>query len=52
MDSENLRAMPTATKYRNNPLSTTYTNLDAMPVDSFPKFNTAKASLAQDQSPA
>jgi hypothetical protein len=49
---ENLRTMPTATKYCIEPLSTTYADSDAMSVDSFPKFNAAKASSARDQSPA
>jgi len=34
------------------PLSTTYSDSDAMEVDSFRKFNAAKESSARDQSPA
>jgi len=52
MGLENPCTMLTATKYRIKPLSTTYADSDAMPVDSFPKFNAAKVSSARDQSPA
>jgi hypothetical protein len=52
MDLANLRMMPLAMKYRIKLLSTTYVDLDAMPVDSFPKFNAARANSAQVQSPA
>jgi len=44
--------MLTSTKYCIKPLSTIYINSDAMPVDSFPKFNTARVSSAQCKSPA
>jgi hypothetical protein len=40
--------MRPATKYRIKLLSTTYVNSDAMPVDSFPKFNAARANSAQE----
>jgi len=46
------RTMLTATKYHIKPLSTTYIDSDATPVDSFPKLNAARASSAQGQSPA
>jgi hypothetical protein len=44
--------MPPATKYRIKLLSITYLDAAAMPVDSFPKFNAARANSAQGQSPA
>jgi hypothetical protein len=52
MDLANLRMMPLATKFRIKLLSTTYVDLDAMPVDSFPKFKAARANSAQVQSPS
>jgi hypothetical protein len=51
MDLANLRTIPPATKYRIKLLSTTYVDSDAMPVDSFPKFNAARVNSAQGQSP-
>jgi len=52
MDLANRRTMLTATKYVINPHSTIYVDLDAMPVDSFPKINAARACSAQGRSPA
>jgi len=52
MDLANLGTMLPATKYRIKLLSTTYVDSDAMPVDSFPKFNAAGANSAQGQNPA
>jgi len=43
MDLANRHQMLPATKYHINPLSTTYVDLDAMPVDPFAKFNTTRA---------
>jgi len=48
MDLENLRMMPTVTRYRIKFLSTTYADSDVMPAESSPKSN-AKANSAQDQ---
>jgi len=47
MDLANRRTMLMATKCRIKPLSTMYIDSDAMPVDSFPKFNAARESSAQ-----
>jgi hypothetical protein len=49
---ENLHTLPTTMKYHIKPLTTTYTDSDAMSVDSLPMFNAAKASSARDQCPA
>jgi len=44
----NLLTMPPATKYHIKLLSTMYVNLDAIPINSFPKFNAARANSAQE----
>jgi len=52
MDLANRRMMLTATQYGSKPRPTIYVDSDAAPVDSFPKFNTARANSAYGQSPA